>query len=170
MALSYPVFLCPSTKKVFVSKEPCVRLSKEEQSDEDYLNEYDNRSSITETLSALVSSQTADAFNDYKIAMNKLLLPKDPDKGWTYVENRLFKIIGKLCKVLLEDIRIPQSSGSRDGKTFVFYNVDVLIDSSLEPKLVDVNGTGCLPNKQLLADLLTIALGGGKESFVEIKQ
>jgi len=168
VTLSYPVFLCPSTKTVFVSKEPCLRLAKEKQPDQSYLDEYNNHSSITEPILTLVSSQTADIFHDYKIAMNKLLLPLDSDKGWTYVENRLFKMIGKFGKVLSEDIRIPQTGGSGDGKTLVFFNVDVLIDSTLEPKIVDVNGTGCLPNKQLLADIVTIGLGGGKESFVEI--
>ena len=154
--------LCTDTKSAYVSKEPALRFSKDESDPTGFIDEYKNHSSVTQEFEGV---QADDLFSDYKVAMNKLLLPQDPDKGWAYVEDRIYQAIGQITKALVKDMRLPATGNC---KNYVLCNFDVIVDSSLQPKIVDIVGHGELPRKLIIGDFVTLALGGSKDSFVKI--
>ena len=165
VTLSYPVFLCLATKSVYISKEPVFRLSKEETKLTNPIDEYNNHSSVAERTERLITThQLPNLFSDYKVAMNKMLLPLDPEKGWAYIENKIFQIIGRVGKSFIDDILHP----SGECKNYVVCNFDFIVNSSMQPQIVDIEGFGILPNKTIMADFVTIALDGSKESFVRV--
>ena len=166
VTLSYPVFLCIASKSVLVSKEPVHRYSKEETCHTATIDEYNNHASITEkVVGPVVTNQLPEVYSDYKIAMNKLLLPQDPDKGWSYIENKIFKSIGRVGKAFIMDIRLPSSGNC---KNYVVCNFDVIISGSMQPQIVDIDGSAILPNKTKMADFAFIAFDGEKDSFVRV--
>uniref|UniRef100_A0A7M5XA26 CS domain-containing protein n=2 Tax=Clytia hemisphaerica TaxID=252671 RepID=A0A7M5XA26_9CNID len=162
VTLSYPVMLCTDIKCAYISKEPALRFSKDESYPTSFIDEYKNHSSVTQEFEG---AQAADLFSDYKVAMNKLLLPQDPDKGWSYVEEQIYQAIGQVSKALAKDMRLPATG---DCKNYVMCNFDVIVDSSLQPKIIDIVGHGELPRKLIIGDFVTLALGGSKDSFVKV--
>ena len=167
VTLSYPVFLCLTSKSVYIGKEPVFRFSKEEILPSSQIDEYNKDSSVTNRIDGVLSNQLeTDLFADYKVAMNKILLPHNPDQGWDYVEQQIFQIIGRVGKYFIEDIR--HASISETCKNFVVCNFDVFIDAAMQPRIVDIEGSGILPNKTMMGDFVSIGLDGGKESFVRV--
>lgn len=169
--LSYPILLNMSTKNVYIHRHPAFRIAKSTFKQDDVINEYDNSASITQTFqrsnggAAAVMQQFEDEMDEFKVQMNKLLLPKDPEKGWAYVESGIFQALGKLGKGILTDI---STSILPPTNTFVLFNAEVIVGLDLVPRVVDIVSSGILPNKSSLMDILKIGLGTERSTFVKV--
>ncbi|XP_057315834.1 tubulin--tyrosine ligase-like protein 12 [Hydractinia symbiolongicarpus] len=161
-ALSYTVVLCKSSAHIWT--QPYVRLTKGEYEANEFINEYDISSTVTERAEKLVESQQEDMFNDFKVAMNKLLLPADPDKGWDAIETEVLKKVGLISQKLMRDICWDDDNRG----TCVLLNIDVVFDSDFTSFIVDVNGLPRLPNSNCLDDILKLGLGFECQKFVRI--
>ena len=115
----------------------------------------------------MVFNDTSESFDELKIAMNKMLLPKDPEKGWSYIERKMFQALGTLGKGLLKDIS-PREGVTPCTKNFIQFSVDVIISDDLKPCIVDIVPSGVYPNKLFFDDLLKISLGFDRSTFVKI--
>merc|ERR1712013_833990 len=67
-----------------------------------------------------------------------------------------------------EDIVVPEQQTGGGGCCVVF-GVDVLVDSTLAPLVVDVNGVCNPPTKKALQDILRLLAGQPSEAFVQVK-
>lgn len=165
--LSYPVVLNMSTKNVYVYTEPVFRVAKSAFNPDDLINEYDNNATITNSKPDLpIVYQAEETMDEFKVQMNKLLLQRDPDKGWAYIETRVFQILGKLGKGMVTDL--SWSSESQVKNTYVLFNAELIIGSDLNPCIVDIFGSAILPNKSSLEDILKTGLGSERPTFMKI--
>ena len=152
---------------MYIGKEPVLRLSKGETLPAHQIDEYNKDSSVTDRIDGPLTIQIEpDLYSDFKVAMNKLLLPHNPDQGWDYVEKKIFQMVGRVGKFFIEDIR--HASVSEKCKNVVVCNFDVIVDADKQPRVLDIEGSGILPNKATMGDFVTIGLDGGKESFVRV--
>ena len=161
--LNYSTILNIADNSIFIYKEPLIRQTKEEYNPNALIDEYDTITEITESPNRLVGNQDAETYSDFKIGMNKLLLPTYPDMGWDVYQNTLFQCIGVLAKTFLKDLVVK-----KQGACFVIFGVDLIIDWNLAPIIIDVNGVGNLPNKNSLQAILELTIGNFGNDFVKV--
>lgn len=161
--LSYTVILSMSDHNIFVYKEPLIRQAKERYNPTSLIDEYDTSTDITEKPEKLVGNQDSESFADFKVGMNKLLLPVNPDKGWDIYQDKIFQTIGCISKSIIGDLVL-----NKHGKSFVTFGADILLDSSLTPTIIDVNGISNLPHQNCLKSLLEFVMGNHSDDFVQV--
>ncbi|XP_047133078.1 uncharacterized protein LOC100201735 isoform X1 [Hydra vulgaris] len=155
-ALRYYVLLTHSS--AFICTIPYIRLSEDKCSQNDFINEYDNAATVTE--SALI--QDDDIFIEFKTAMNKLLLPVNPKRGWSYFEENLFKKIGYFSKILSGDLKYNENS-------LVMFSVDFIIDENFEARMVDIDDVYISPDQKVLLGAFNLALGYDSAQFIKVE-
>merc|ERR1719318_531902 len=150
--LNYSVILSKLDSSIFIYKEPLIHQTKDDYDPNALVCEYDTSNDIiTGRHELLVAQQDSETYKDLQSAMNKLLLPKDADRGWSVYQDTIFQRIGTLAKTFLKDIVIE-----RTGPCFVLFGVDILIDSNLSPIVLDINGQSNLPTNHSLEQILEL--------------
>jgi len=167
--LTYSVVLDKTSSHVFILKEPLIHQSADDYDPNEFVDEYDpSNDIITKRHDTLVAQQDTETFKDFQAAMNKLLLPRDENFGWDKYQDTLLKPVGVLARTMLNDIVVPEQQTGGGGCCVVF-GVDVLVDSTLAPLVVDVNGVCNPPTKKALQDILRLLAGQPSEAFVQVK-
>ena len=154
-ALCYNVLITHSS--VFICTTPYIRLSGDKCKQNAFINEYDNSATITQATTL----QDEDIFTEFKIAMNKLLLPINPNRGWKYFEEVLFKKIGYFGTILTGDLKYSE-------KSLLMLSLDFIIDDNFEFHMIDIDDVCNLPNQKVLLGIFKLALGYGSTQFVKV--
>ena len=124
--------------------------------------EYDTTGTITQTPIQNIGMQI-EWYEELKIAMNKLLLPRDSNNGWNVVEEEIYRKLGLLSKQIASDIKIDNNE-----KYFIF-SADVILNEKVKPFICDINGEVYLPNEKSLKHFLKLIYCHSCTNFVQIE-
>ena len=125
-------------------------------------SEYETTTTITQTPIRNIGMQI-EWYEELKIAMNKLLLPRDPNNGWNVVEQEIYRKLGLLSKQIASDVKIDNNE-----KYFIF-SADVILNEKVKPFICDINGEVYLPNEKSLKQFLKLICCHSCTNFVQIE-
>ena len=160
-ALTYNILITPS-RKVFIYKEPFIRIALNESEKNALPNEYETTTTITQTPIQKIGMQI-EWYEELKIVMNKLLLPRDPNNGWSVVEEEIYRKLGLLSKQIASDVKVDNNE-----KYFTF-SADVILNDEVKPYICDINGEVYLPNEKSLKQFLKLIYCDSCSNFIQIE-
>ena len=125
-------------------------------------NEYETTTTITQTSIQKIGMQI-EWYEELKIAMNKLLLLRDPNNGWSVVEEEIYRKLGLLSKQIASDVKVDNNE-----KYFTF-SADVILNDEVKPYICDINGEVYLPNEKSLKQFLKLIYCDSCSNFIQIE-
>lgn len=125
-------------------------------------SEYETTATITQTPIRNIGMQI-EWYEELKIVMNKLLLPRDSNNGWNVVEEEIYRKLGLLSKQIASDVKIDNNE-----KYFIF-SADVILNEKVKPFICDINGEVYLPNEKSLKQFLKLICCHSCTNFVQIE-
>ena len=125
-------------------------------------NEYETTTTITQTPIQKIGMQI-EWYEELKIAMNKLLLLRDPNNGWSVVEEEIYRKLGLLSKQIASDVKVDNNE-----KYFTF-SADVILNDEGKPYICDINGEVYLPNEKSLKQFLKLIYCDSCSNFIQIE-